>query len=181
MIALFIGRFQPFHKGHLWAVQHILKDAELVIIGIGSSQDEGTALDPYSAKERRAMIEAALKAAEVKDYALFEIPDVRCDEDWVAHVQKIVPRFDVFYTGSDLSAKLFRDRGLKVATLERHKGINATEIRYRIGKGMKWSYYVDKPVADIIKLIGKARIIIPALPSASRRSPSSARCHLGRA
>jgi len=35
-IALFIGKFQPFHKGHLFALRQVLKKFDKVIIGIGS-------------------------------------------------------------------------------------------------------------------------------------------------
>ena len=37
--ALFIGRFQPFHKAHLSDVKLALKECDKIIIAIGSSQD----------------------------------------------------------------------------------------------------------------------------------------------
>ena len=38
MTALFIGRFQPFHKGHLAAIKWILKKEGKIFIVIGSNQ-----------------------------------------------------------------------------------------------------------------------------------------------
>jgi nicotinamide-nucleotide adenylyltransferase len=35
---LLIGRFQPFHKGHLQVVKTIARDCDDIIIGIGSAQ-----------------------------------------------------------------------------------------------------------------------------------------------
>ena len=35
---LYVGRFQPFHLGHLEAIKHILKKVDTVIIAIGSAQ-----------------------------------------------------------------------------------------------------------------------------------------------
>ena len=53
MKALFIGRFQPFHNGHLKVVQEILKEFDEVIIGIGSSKYSGTLDNPFSGEERK--------------------------------------------------------------------------------------------------------------------------------
>ena len=35
---VFVGRFQPFHKGHLEFIKKILKEVEELIIIVGSSQ-----------------------------------------------------------------------------------------------------------------------------------------------
>ena len=35
---LYVGRFQPFHLGHLGAVKSILEDVEELVIVIGSAQ-----------------------------------------------------------------------------------------------------------------------------------------------
>lgn len=158
MIALFIGRFQPFHKGHLWAIKHILKDADKVIIGIGSSKSEGTATNPFSARKRREMIEDSLKSEGIRHYAIFEIPDIICDDDWAAHVSKKVPGFDVFYSGSELSRKLFSDRGIRVISLPRYRNISGCEIRLRIMKGLRWQALVPKPVEQFLQMIGAERI-----------------------
>ena len=56
--ALFIGRFQPFHQGHLDAIKQISEDE--IIIGIGSSQYSKTDDNPYSFEERQKMIEKTL-------------------------------------------------------------------------------------------------------------------------
>ena len=36
-IALIVGRFQPFHKGHLFLIKKALTLADKVVIGIGSA------------------------------------------------------------------------------------------------------------------------------------------------
>ena len=51
MTALFIGRFQPFHSGHVDAIKQISEKE--IIIGIGSSQYSGTDDNPYSFEERK--------------------------------------------------------------------------------------------------------------------------------
>ena len=59
--ALFIGRFQPFHNAHLADVRDILKKADEIVIGIGSSQEKTTKDNPFSYNERKAMIKNTLK------------------------------------------------------------------------------------------------------------------------
>jgi nicotinamide-nucleotide adenylyltransferase len=174
MIALFIGRFQPFHRGHLWAVKRCLKSADKVIIAIGSSQTSRTATNPFTAPERREMIDATLKAEHITGYAIFEVPDmpgghypdINGDHDWVTHIQKIIPRFDVVYTGNSLGKELFSDAGYEVVDLPRYKNISGSEIRLRMQKGLDWKTLVPLKVAQMIRLIG------PGPHAASRKSLS---------
>ena len=55
-IALLVGRFQPFHFGHLNAVQNILKSYDALIIIIGSANKSCELKNPFSVKERMSMI-----------------------------------------------------------------------------------------------------------------------------
>ena len=45
--ALIVGRFQPFHKGHLFLIKKALEKANKIIIGIGSANiiDENNPID----------------------------------------------------------------------------------------------------------------------------------------
>ena len=44
---LFIGRFQPFHNGHLQDIKNALKEVDELIIAIGSSQHFNTKENPF--------------------------------------------------------------------------------------------------------------------------------------
>jgi len=153
-IALFIGRFQPFHEGHLWAIKHILEESDKIIIGIGSSQYENLPTNPFHAEVRKDMIKQTLDAGGIKNYALFLIPDIHHDNDWVDHVGKLLPKFDVVYTGSPLSKKLFVEKGHIVKSLPRHKNISASEIRLRMQKDLDWQGMVPNKVLEILVQIG---------------------------
>ena len=61
MKALFVGRFQPLHKGHLQVFQNISKEYDEVIIGIGSSQYSDTSKNPFTSKEGKLMLEKSLE------------------------------------------------------------------------------------------------------------------------
>ena len=59
---LFIGRFQPFHKGHLGTLEKIAKveDVGEIVIGIGSSDQSFTSYNPFTVEEREEMIRSSL-------------------------------------------------------------------------------------------------------------------------
>ena len=56
MIGFLIGRFQPFHLGHLEAIKFALSKVEYLHIGIGSSNKSHEARNPFTADERKQMI-----------------------------------------------------------------------------------------------------------------------------
>lgn len=130
MIALYIGRFQPFHKGHLDALKQIVANRKVtkIIIGVGSAQYSDRRDNPYSFAERKSMIERAI-AEMTGEYAVVAIPDIHDDERWVAHVQSMVGPFDVVYTGNEHTKKLFADQGLAVEQLRVRIPISGTRIR----------------------------------------------------
>ncbi|MGB3620855.1 MAG: adenylyltransferase/cytidyltransferase family protein, partial [Ketobacter sp.] len=63
---VFIGRFQPFHKGHLSVIEAGLKQAKQLIILCGSAHQPRSARNPWSPPEREAMIRGALSAGDNK-------------------------------------------------------------------------------------------------------------------
>jgi bifunctional NMN adenylyltransferase/nudix hydrolase len=60
--AVFIGRFQPFHNGHLEIVKTALEKAKRLIVVIGSSRAARTIKNPWTFEERAAMIRASVPA-----------------------------------------------------------------------------------------------------------------------
>ena len=152
---LFIGRFQPFHKGHLAMVKEILKTNDEVVIGIGSAQYSHTGENPFTAGERFEMIKRALDAEGIHDYHIVPIPDTHVHSVWVSHVKSLVPSFDAVVTNSDLVVRLFREHGLKVlspplVSRERYSG---TEVRRRMQKGGDWESLVPPSVSAYIREI----------------------------
>ena len=60
-----MGRFQPFHLGHLELVKQILDQCDEVIIAITSAQFNYLEKDPFTAGERIEMIHNSLKEANL--------------------------------------------------------------------------------------------------------------------
>lgn len=152
--ALIIGRFQPFHLGHLMLVQEAAKEAGSILIGVGSSQESDTGHNPFSAEERRRMILSSVKGIGQK-VSVFDVPDIGDNERWVAHVEKIVPKFDVVYTNGELERSLFAKAGYKVhATgLFNREKYSGTEIRRRILSGERWRHLVPVGTLEVLNEI----------------------------
>ncbi|MFH1642473.1 MAG: nicotinamide-nucleotide adenylyltransferase [Nanoarchaeota archaeon] len=156
-ISLFIGRFQPFHKAHLSDIRLALKKSSKVIIAIGSSSESGTRDNPFSYEERKEMIKQALCKHNIGDYDIVPVPDINDNDRWVDHVRKIIPDFDVVYTGNSLTEKLFCDKNVKVVKVDLIPGINATEIRKRIVESKEWKELVPVEVFEYIEKIDGIR------------------------
>ena len=55
-LLVFVGRFQPFHYGHLACVKEALEHAKHVLILIGTANSRRTARNPFTYDERQRMI-----------------------------------------------------------------------------------------------------------------------------
>lgn len=58
-VGVLVGRFQPFHNGHLFLVNEALKQVDCLLIVLGSSQESRTVKNPWTVDERIEMIQAA--------------------------------------------------------------------------------------------------------------------------
>jgi len=162
--ALFVGRFQPFHFGHLHAIKKILDEVQELILVVGSAQMSHEPDNPFTAGERIEMIKAALTEVEIDQsrYMLIPIADAPSHRTWVSYVESQTPRFDVVYSNQPLTRRLLIEAGYDVKEIELHKRskFEATEIRHRILKGEDWSELVPASVYQIVKEIdGENRIM----------------------
>jgi bifunctional NMN adenylyltransferase/nudix hydrolase len=89
--AIYIGRFQPFHLGHLRTLRLALDKAQQVLLVLGSHQMAANPRNPWRSPERRAMIEASLTATELKRLHFLTVRDwLYSDNLWLAAVQQQV-------------------------------------------------------------------------------------------
>ena len=155
--ALFVGRFQPYHLGHLAATKWILEREEKLIIAIGSAQYSHTFENPFTVGERIEMILATLEEEGLASRCIIiPIPDVGQHAIWVQHVKQYCPPFSRVYSNSPLVRRLFAEAGIEVRGIplfERDK-YDATYIRKLMIEGGDWEKYVPRAVASVIKRIG---------------------------
>jgi nicotinamide-nucleotide adenylyltransferase len=154
---IFIGRFQPPHKGHVELVKRIIQEVDELIIGIGSAQKSHTIENPFTAGERELMLIRAL-AGEKIDLSrihIIPIPDVDNNAVWVSHVVSFSPPFHVVYSGNPLVRRLFKEAGFETRSppMIKRRIYWGTEIRERMLKGKNWQSLVPKAVADVIEEI----------------------------
>jgi len=154
MNVLFVGRFQPFHMGHLKAIEYVSRVANHVIIGIGSSQEKNTVENPFSYGERVEMIEKSLSLDKSK-YTLVPIPDFGDEKIWVEYVIQKMPKFDVVYTNAPREKKIFRNACIQVRNVPLYdrKTYTGTEIRRKISSGGRWENLVPKGTVAVIKKV----------------------------
>ncbi|MCD6369570.1 MAG: nicotinamide-nucleotide adenylyltransferase [Thermoproteales archaeon] len=155
---LFIGRFQPFHLGHLEALKWILSREDRVVIGIGSSQYSHTHKNPFTLGERIEMIWRVLKQEGILDKCLFaSIPDTdEVHSLWVAQVKSCCPPFSTAYSNDPLTILLFKEAGIPVMNIPFFKRTiyEGTRIREMIAKGdREWEKLVHPEVAKFIREI----------------------------
>jgi nicotinamide-nucleotide adenylyltransferase len=136
--AAIVGRFQPFHNGHLKAVLSILKNESNLLIIIGSSQESGTDKNPFDYRTRERMIEQTLNELNVErsSYKIIPLPDINDDSKWVQYLIDSVPKFKVMYTGSDETKNLFlKYSEIPVKRVEFLDGVTGTLVRQKIQSG----------------------------------------------
>ena len=136
--ALFIGRFQPFHNGHLHVAKSLSKKYDEIIIGVGSSQEKNTRDNPFSYNERKAMMAKALKNNKIKNFKIYPIPDLYDDIKWTKYIIKNLPKFDVAYSGNEWTIRCFRKHKIKCKKIKLVKGINSTRIREMTAENKDW-------------------------------------------
>ena len=88
---IFIGRFQPFHNGHLAVIQAALAQSKHVIILCGSAYQPRSLRNPWSVEEREAMVRSSLSpAANQRIYIAPLMDNTYNDQAWVDAVQATV-------------------------------------------------------------------------------------------
>jgi len=156
MKSLFIGRFQPIHKGHIHTIKQILAKGEDIIIIVGSAQYSHTPDNPFTGGERIMLIRRALidEKIPLERVAVVPVPDINIHPLWVAHVRSLVPYFDKAYSHNPLVKSLLEDGGIvtdSTKLLERST-YSGKHVRDLIRWGnVEWESLVPDGVVELIK------------------------------
>ena len=172
MRALVVGRFQPFHRGHLKVVLEVLSECDDLVIVIGSAEESHTMLNPFTASERYQMIMSSLPDDALSKVHIVPVRDVNRYAIWVGHVESYVPPFDVVYSNNALTRSLFGQVGYEVRKTKTYNGklYSGTEIRRRMLAGERWRHLVPPAVVSFAEELGvRARLADVSVKKASRR------------
>jgi len=154
---LLVGRFQPFHNGHLEVLRHLarLHPGDSVVLGVGSAQESYTPTNPFTAAERQEMIARGLAEARIPNASAIPVPDVQRHAIWVAHLRELVPPFDRVYTNNPLTRLLFEREGVPVEStpLFDRAALSGTHIRTLMAGSGPWRPLVPESVARFLEEI----------------------------
>ena len=156
---IFIGRFQPFHIGHIAAIKFAFKNVDELAIVVGSAQASYESQNPFTAGERIYMIKESLNAdnaIDCKKTLIIPVPDTNIHSTWTHSVDMLVPKYDVVFTNNAFTGYLFTQRNIVVTEpkLLNRSELSGTEIRRRMVKNIKWTHLVTKQTQRVIKEIG---------------------------
>jgi nicotinamide-nucleotide adenylyltransferase len=151
-----IGRFQPFHNGHLVLINQILEDCSDALSVVGSAQLNYTLANPFTAGERVFMIHKALKdgGLDLSKILIIPLVDEENNARWFSALASMLPPFNILYSGNHLVITLASQHlEVRPPRFERRKEFNGSYIRNRILNGQKWSNLVSRSVFEIINNI----------------------------
>jgi nicotinamide-nucleotide adenylyltransferase len=146
MNGLLIGRFQPFHLGHLDALQFALSKVDKLWVGLGSSNLPSQKDNPFSAEQRQEMILSSIDETMKEKISIYFIPDLDNHIKWIEKIDTIVPKFDIIFSNDELTKHLYSKRNIQVMTipfLKRDK-LSGTHIRDLIISDQKWNDLVPE-------------------------------------
>jgi bifunctional NMN adenylyltransferase/nudix hydrolase len=135
--AIYIGRFQPMHNGHVALLQRALDSAAQVIVVVGSAWQARSPKNPFTWQEREAMLRAALPAADSARVHVLPMRDHYNEAVWVkavrAAVSALAPegsRIGLVGHFKDATSSYLRGfPGWELIHVERQGPIDATAVR----------------------------------------------------
>lgn len=156
-VGLVVGRFQPFHKGHVYLLQQAAQVAGKLVIALGSvgvdDQD-----NPLSYEQRLAMLHQVLEQEGLADRVIKIFPshDHESDEAWVREIVEQAGEFEVVIGNNDWTNRVLSEAGYQVMTIPdlRRDVYEGTQVRQLARQGEAWEdrvpeYLVDQVASEL--------------------------------
>jgi nicotinamide-nucleotide adenylyltransferase len=161
MNGLLIGRFQPFHLGHLDALQFALSKVDKLWVGLGSSNLPPQKDNPFSAEQRQEMILSSIDEVMKEKISIYFIPDLDNHMKWIEKIDTIVPKFDIIFSNDELTNHLYSKRDIQIMTipfLKRDK-LSGTRIRDLIISDQNWNDLVPEGTKHFLEKINAKNLL----------------------
>lgn len=152
MNGLLIGRFQPFHLGHLEALKFALSKVDKLWLGLGSSNKPIQKNNPFSVAERKEMIDSSIGESMREKISIYFIPDLDNHVKWIEKINTIVPKFDIIFSNDELTRHLYSKRSVQVISIPflQRDMLSGTNIRDLIISDQKWDDFVPKGTKNFL-------------------------------
>ena len=131
---ILLGRFQPFHLGHIALIEQAFasQSCDSPRILIGSSNRIESEDNPWTWEERQQMIEVWLAATHPdRNVDLVAVPDIEDPSNWVAHAARYHGRPGMLFTSDARTAALYSEAGwpVEICALERRDSLQGWRVR----------------------------------------------------
>ena len=155
MNGLLIGRFQPFHLGHLEALHFALSKVNKLWIGLGSSNKSVEKNNPFSAEERKEMILSSIDDSMKNKISVYFIPDLDNHVKWIEKIDTIVPKFDIIFSNDPLIDHLYSKRTIQITLIPflKRDTLSGTNIRNLIISDQEWENFVPEGTKNFLNNI----------------------------
>ncbi|MDH3203197.1 MAG: nicotinamide-nucleotide adenylyltransferase [Nitrosopumilus sp.] len=152
MNGLLIGRFQPFHLGHLEALQFALSKVEKLWVGLGSSNKPIEKNNPFTAEQRKKMILSSINNSMKERITIYFIPDLDDHIRWIEKIDTIVPKFDIIFSNDELTKHLYSKRNIQVISIPfvKRDVLSGTNVRDLIISNQKWNHLVPEGTKNFL-------------------------------
>lgn len=170
-VAFAAMRMQGFHNGHFNLITEMLKENEVIILGLGSTQIQRTMNNPYSPSERTEMVYKVFgKSKKIKIVPLKDLGAVD-KKEWVDYClneidKRGLPQPNRYYGGCAtdvawfIEALNFQGKEIEVKILNRFKSgfMSATEVRKSIANSIvnpeitshEWKQFVPECLHEFL-------------------------------
>lgn len=158
MSGLFLGRFQPFHIGHLDGVEQVLQDCASVCIVISSAHVCHMADHPFTGGERYRMVKHAMLdlGIEAERYDIIPVGYNHSTPAFLATVVSFTPPFHRVYTGNPQIMSLFSSWRYDVLPT-RSQLTSGKVVRQKIAAEADWERWVPPTTAELIRAVDGIR------------------------
>ncbi|GEM_PF-101877 len=159
-IGLLIGRFQPFHLGHLYLLKKSFEFIDKLVIGIGSASiyDKN---NPLSSWQRRLILKKVIEKESLSEkiIKIVELEDFFNDENWLENVKKQVDRFNLVIGNNEWTNKIMEKAGYQVKRLPYYKRYlyEGWRIRKLVKNNKSWQDRVPDYLVSQLKIFFKKK------------------------
>lgn len=152
MNGLLIGRFQPFHLGHLAALQFALSKVDKLWLGLGSSNKPMEKTNPFTVEERQQMILSSIDDSIKNKISIYSIPDLDNHVKWIENIDTIVPDYQIVFSNDPMTEHLYSKRNVKVLSIPflKRNQLSGTRIRNLIYNDQKWENFVPEGTKNFL-------------------------------
>lgn len=148
-----VGRFQPFHKGHLRLIKESFQYVESVIIGIGSVgiNDQDNFL---TYENRQKILNLIIEKEGWRDKVKKTVPliDFHNDEKWLKNCLDLSGKLDVVIGNNEWTNRIFEKAGYPILRLGFYKRYlyEGVKIRKLIKSGKSWENRVPEYIVKTL-------------------------------